>query len=683
MMTLKTTSAALIMSLAGWSAQGLASEFESCPTHAFLMQKEPATLYSVDLATGFYETLSDDLGTSKSLNAMAFNFHDNYLYAYSKEFNGIVRIHSEYTLENLAVSNMPDTNFYVGDIALTENTYYLYRPGASYGLYKISLDSTSSDYLNAIRIIDGGSLNISIYDFATHPESNGLYAVDKSGNLHLIDTETGSAQNMGNTGVTGVFGAAYFDENGTLYISRNSDGYIFRINVDEANPKAEFFANGPLSSKNDGARCALASLVGTQSTIDFGDAPESYATSLDSNGARHNMVETMVLGDSLGGDDDGVTSVTGYEQGATAALVVSATGGGYLNVWVDADQSQAFESTDQVVTDQQMSEGDNLVVMDIPDTAVTGETWMRVRYSSTQGIGPTGGVSDGEVEDHRITITPAGTSVISYPGSNEYTTLAFEDHWPLLGDYDMNDVVVAYRTHRYISDGLVNRYVIEGRLLAHGAGYRNGFAVQLDNIQNAAIDQSGVIFTLNGELQADSPLEENAATDDAVLIVAQNLWDHVSAPAGCEFYRTEKGCDEVNDFTFYISVPLSQPADPASAPQNVLNPFIFATPGFWHGVGSPGRGLEIHLKNKPVSARFDYSLFGSNDDRSSYPATSFLTSSGMPWAIEFPVLWDHPVEKTDLVDAYPEFIDYVLSLGALNRDWYMNPGNENRIIINF
>lgn len=175
-----------------------------------------------------------------------------------------------------------------------------------------------------------------------------------------------------------------------------------------------------------------------------------------------------------------------------------------------------------------------------------------------------------------------------------------------------------------------------------------------------------------------------AKASDAVLVVSQNLWNHLNPISGCSFYRSEKGCDETNQLSFYISAPLTTPVEPAAAPSNVLNPFIFATPETYHGLNyQPGRGLEVHLKNKPVSARFDMSLLGRHDDASGYPQTSFVSANGMPWALELPTLWDHPVEQMDLVRAYPEFVDYVTSGGSRNKSWYRNPASEQRIILNF
>lgn len=71
---------------------------------------------------------------------------------------------------------------------------------------------------------------------------------------------------------------------------------------------------------------------------------------------------------------------------------------------------------------------------------------------------------------------------ISYSG-----TLAFEDLWPKLGDYDMNDVMVKY-TSTMTRNALDNRiYEIEDKfILQHCGGYlQNGFGYQLHSSQTA------------------------------------------------------------------------------------------------------------------------------------------------------------------------------------------------------
>ncbi len=664
----------------------LAAPFDSCPSEAFLVQDDTARIYGVNLATGYYEELSNSMGTSGKINGIGFSFHDDYIYGWGYEAQTIVRIGSDFQAAPLNLSNNPGTNFYVGDVSVEENAYYFYKRGSSYGLYKASLDESSPDYLLVNQIISGGTLNLRIFDFAFHPTDNDLYSVDSSGNLHRINANTGQPEALGNVGESGTFGAVYFDSLGNFYISRNSDGYIFRIDLSSASPTAEFFAFGPSSSNNDGARCALADIITEASTVDFGDAPDSYGTSLESNGARHEISEDLYLGENTSGTDDGVNFVTGFETGYETLIQIIVTGEGVLNAWVDWDQNGTFDSNEQALVDQVVDGNEQRLLIDVPTDAPEGSTWARFRLSTQTGIGPTGGVQDGEVEDHPVIVSANALQIESYPSDGGFVTLAFEDNWPAKGDYDMNDVVIAYRTRRYIDEAdLVHRFDIEGHLLGLGASYHNGFAVQLDDIPTQNVNANITRFEINGQQQNHHPIEDNPAQADAVVVITNDLWQSVNSTSGCAYYRTESGCEQTQDFRFKISVPLNPAISLASAPHSILNPFIFASPNTYHGevfAEQPGRSLEIHLKNKRVTSRFNTSFWRLGDDASS-PENNlrFLTENHMPWALEVPMLWSHPLERIDVINAYPQFLQFVESLGQENTTWYTKPNAQHHLIM--
>jgi hypothetical protein len=205
---MKTYTKALVFTLAMSVSQAIVAQpFTACPTEAFLIQDTSATLYGVRLATGQYQQLSNTMGTANKLNAMGFNFHDQYLYAWSTEFGQPVRINNAFQVSPLTTSGLPNTSFYVGDISIDYNVYYIYRPGSAYGLYAISLDSSAPNYLQADRVIDGSNLNLRIFDMAFHPFNGLAYSVDYSGNLYSIDVSDGSSTLINNIGETGVFGA--------------------------------------------------------------------------------------------------------------------------------------------------------------------------------------------------------------------------------------------------------------------------------------------------------------------------------------------------------------------------------------------------------------------------------------------------------------------------------------------
>jgi len=672
-----------------------ASPFESCPSKAFLMQQAVAQLYGVNLVTGEYSLLSSDLGTNDKINAVGFNFHDNYIYGWGYEWGSIVRIGHDYQAEALAIEDNPGVNFFVGDVALSENAYYFYKKGENYGLYKVSLDEQTTDYLKTIKIIDGSTLNMAIFDFAFHPSNESLYTVDKNGQLFKIDSLSGSKSTLGNVGQTGTFGAVYFDVDGRFYISRNNDGYVFIIDVEATNPTAEFFAYGPSASQNDGARCAVAPVIdeSVPATTDYGDAPDSFGTTLFSNGARHASSDNY-LGNSISFEhtakvypsvdqDDGLVFLTPLIAGIDSLLQVQATGSGYLNVWGDWNRNGIFESNEKLISDRYMSDATEVFLVESPFDALSGFTWIRARLSSIPGIVSYGGVSDGEVEDYRILVTNPGNSQIQ----DTPFYIAFEDRWPEKGDYDMNDVVIEQNSSILLTENFeVKQIEFSGELKALGASYHSGFAIQLDNVLPTNVDPALVRFEINGVLQNISPIE--GETEFLVIKITNDLESHITLTQSCEYYKTENNCTNSSFMNFSITVPFIVPIAIDTFPEAPYNPFIFGQPDMYHGDSffHPGRSLEIHLKNKMPTSKADLTMFGIADDRSNGNAT-YQTSNGLPWALAInpgsSEEWKHPKERVDFLQAYPQFSEFVESNGNQSSTWFSQINSVSNKTYNF
>ncbi len=667
-----------------FSATLNAAPFETCPSKAFLMQQSIAQLYGVNLVTGNYDLLSSDLGTNDKINAIGFNVHDNYIYGWGYEWGTLVQIGDNYLATSLTLIDNPGVNFYVGDTALNENSYYFYKKGSAYGLYKVSLDEQSSEYLQVNKIIDGQTLSLAIFDFAFHPSNNSLYTVDKNGILYQIDATTGTSTILGNVGEQGTFGAVYFDVEGNLYISRNSDGYVFIIDVADTTPLASFFAYGPSASQNDGARCAIAPIVDESiaATADYGDAPDSYGTTLFSNGARH-AVSNNYLGSSVTtehnanvypkiDEDDGIVFITPLLAGSDSLIQVQATGSGYLNIWGDWNHDGVFSTDEKLISDKYMTDNTEVFLVNTPLSALNGFTWTRARFTSVASIVASGGVSDGEVEDYRVLVTNAGNSQIQ---DTPYY-IAFEDSWPEKGDYDMNDVVILQNSSLLLSDSFeVKQIEIQGELRALGASYRNGFAIQLDNILPQNVDNNLVRFEINGVLQETSVIEDDAQY--VVIKVSEDLRSHIQLSQNCIYYKTENDCTNTSLMSFSVTVPFITPIALDEFPQAPYNPFIFSRPASYHGelFYHPGRPLEIHLKNKIPTSKADQSLFGLADDNTQVSASYlYQTSNGLPWALAInpgsAEEWNHPLERVDILQAYPDFQEFVESNGNKATSWF-------------
>ncbi len=679
-----------------------ATAFEQCPTEAFLIQK-PATTplaFGIDLSTGSYSMLSNNMGTS-NVNGAGFSFHDSYIYGWDYGAKTLAQIGSDYQTLPLNVSGLIGKPFYVGDVSLIENAWYGYRPG--YGLYRIDLDDPLGN-LTMVKVASSSEMgNPKLTDMAFHPSDNYLYAVDNDGYLLKIDSANGMTEQLNQVlseselGFNFTFGAQYFDVSGHLYISNNGNGYLYRITLDGAASVAQFFSYGPSSNSNDGARCALAAIE-VSDDVDFGDAPDSYGTSIESAGARHGIT-TLYLGSHVdpestsytyplsddtsdaSNDDDGVNFATGLEVGESAILSIEVTGsGGYLNGWIDWDLDGEFDNDEQVISAVPVANGYSTYYITVPAWATAGDSWSRFRISSVQNLGPTGGVSDGEVEDYPVTITELNVSPRFYPSASEYTTFAYEDLYPELGDFDMNDVLMNVKYTEYVKDEEVIRLKIEGKLAALGASYHNGFAIRLPGISASMVKGDSVMLIIDNVVQNIDVLEANQS--DAVLIISSDLWQMVQAGEGeCQYFRTEADCGTSSRPAWSLIVPFSSAIPLVMMPAMPYDPFIFAAPGSYHGDATqsllgihPGRKHEIHLKNRAHTDTFDTQLFGSFDDDSVIGSEHcFQNSNGLPWALEIPTDWKHPKERVTILEAYPQFAGFAQdSSGATNPNWYLS-----------
>jgi LruC domain-containing protein len=381
-----------------------------------------------------------------------------------------------------------------------------------------------------------------------------------------------------------------------------------------------------------------------------------------------------------------VNFISNFEAGLDSLLEVTVIDSGYLNIWVDWDQSGQFDAGEQLVFDRAMTAGTDTFLATAPFNVVQGTTLVRARYTSTPGVPATGGAVGGEVEDYQVPVLNPGYSLVN---NNPYF-LTFEDKWPETGDYDFNDVVIQLESSLIVtSDSQVKQLTLEGELKAMGASYHNGFAIQLDGIINSDIDQATIVFDINGEASSVALLEEG--TTNTVLKISEDLWAHVTPEASCWYYKTQPGCNSSSTFTFSVEITFTDGIPTSTFPSVPFNPFIFATPDTFHGAifsGNPGRGLEIHLKNKPPTSLANLSYFGQSNDVSD-PSSSlyYQTANGLPWGIAINIgsseNWNHPYEWVNILTAYPQVEDYATSNGVVNTAWFESINAVSARIYNY
>ena len=156
-------------------------------------------------------------------------------------------------------------------------------------------------------------------------------------------------------------------------------------------------------------------------TVDFGDAPDTYGTTLASGGPNHRVVTGFSLGatedsepagqPSIGAGGDGADEDGAVLPGTLVAcssvnvpVFLTNTAGvatPRLDAWIDFDGDGAFnDPRDRIATGLALVPGANNVPVNVPCDAQTADSYARFRLSSTGVSSPGGAANDGEIEDY-------------------------------------------------------------------------------------------------------------------------------------------------------------------------------------------------------------------------------------------------------------------------------------------
>ncbi|WP_109831448.1 LruC domain-containing protein [Reichenbachiella versicolor] len=245
-----------------------------------------------------------------------------------------------------------------------------------------------------------------------------------------------------------------------------------------------------------------------------------------------------------------------------------------------------------------------------------------------------------------------------YPSFTEYGTLAFEDNWPDLGDYDFNDMVVDYQfLMRCNAQNRISEIEASYIVQALGAGFRNGFGFSMDispslvsSVSGSSITENYVTLNANGT---------EAGQSKATIIVSDHLHGHFPT-FGFVNTRTE---DQYHDpVELAVDIAFSSPQTNSSLGLAPFNPFLIV---------NQQRGVEVHLPSYEPTDLVDTDLLGTNED--SYEgqvSQHYKSRSGLPWAINMPQKFDYPKEGQNIRRGYLAFDGWVNSLGFSFMDWY-------------
>ncbi len=178
---------------------------------------------------------------------------------------------------------------------------------------------------------------------------------------------------------------------------------------------------------------------GLYNTMDFGDLPDSYGTTLAVEGARH-LIDGVYLGsgapdgdgdgrasaNATGDNNSGANDETGVSRdqasrwlpGNTVNLNVVVTGNtGYLVAWFDWNDDGDFDDADETVTIGNLISGTNNVALTVSSAYTTSHVLnarFRLYDSKPSLASPKGLAVGGEVEDYQWIFSPTAVTLRSF-----------------------------------------------------------------------------------------------------------------------------------------------------------------------------------------------------------------------------------------------------------------------------
>ena len=266
-------------------------------------------------------------------------------------------------------------------------------------------------------------------------------------------------------------------------------------------------------------------------------------------------------------------------------------------------------------------------------------------------------LSDKDFDDLIFALKPVGVFAplpeIANKKSSTTGVYAFEDKWPSKGDYDLNDAVINAKQEKEFND--------KGKIVKE--------TFYLTTYQNYVELTSGLALTLDTKVTPKNVAMKKIAsgsTEEEVTSFVKN---------GNVYYLTDDIKREIG--TTYILVLTYGSALSSSSQMASILPFIYRSEG-------NNLNWEVHIPMEAPTARMDYSYFRKDDDCSDYihhPQQYFVRDGNYPFAFYLKnadidafkeTILKRENESIPIDQFFPGFLEWSISGGTTNQDWYLN-----------
>ncbi len=242
------------------------------------------------------------------------------------------------------------------------------------------------------------------------------------------------------------------------------------------------------------------------------------------------------------------------------------------------------------------------------------------------------------------------------PAVNDATkyTYAFEDNWPVYGDFDLNDLVVSLDNKTISSNGKTVSFNLT--LEAVGASKQLGLGVRLMNLTTTP---SAV------KINGNSVSLENDSKGPA-FIVFDDAHRQFGYTDSKPFINTVKdgSSNPVKNYT--VTIEFSSAVSASAFNINNFDLFIISKVA-----DTSSKRTEIHVAGYPPTDLGNTTLFGQGNDGSSTSSGKYyLSTENLAWGVVIPTDFSWPLEYNKISDVYTEFKPWVTSGGKNNGNWF-------------
>ncbi len=246
--------------------------------------------------------------------------------------------------------------------------------------------------------------------------------------------------------------------------------------------------------------------------------------------------------------------------------------------------------------------------------------------------------------DPPVTADPLAVATWNYfPSSSSYYLVGYEDLYPNKGDYDFNDLTVAYQA-RYGLNGEGEVVTIRGTayLITRGAGYSHDWRLRIPLPGDVTAVLSCTTFLDPDDeysLQDCSPGGGGFTAGNLDIQVFSATATIFKDPGGAAFTNTLRGQAFVLGPKSEFRVDFDAPLPASSIGEAPFDPYLFVR-----------------------NTREEIQLLQVNPD--------FKDENGFPFGMLMPIDWAPPLEYFSISTIYPLFDSFVTSEATQFQDWY-------------